>query len=340
MPADYRSKVRARSAAADQRTTGAAEVPDGKESEAGASRRKAARRRLPVLTRRRLLIGLAFVSPWIVGFLAFTLYPFGATLYYSFTRFSGVGHPTFIGIQNYRSLVSDNLFWKSLYNTAYYTILEVPLSTVVAIGIAMLLNMRVKGLAVYRTIFYLPTVVPLVAGSILWLWLFNPSFGIVNDLLTAIHVPGPSWMFSAAWAKPTFILLGMWQVGAPMVIYLAALQGVPKDMYEVAYLEGASAWERTRFVTLPMISPAILFNVVLGLVASLQYFTQAYVMTSGGPNNATLFYALYLYYEAFKYLRLGYASAMAWILFVVVVVITVGVFRVSSRWVYYESTQA
>lgn len=286
-------------------------------------------------TRRRLMVGLLFVSPWIIGFLIFTLYPFIETFYYSFTNFNIVANPRWIGLANYTSLFHDQQFWTSLWNTAYYTVLEVPLSTVTAIALAMLLNMKVKGMAFYRTAFYLPTVVPLVAGSMLWLWLFNPSFGIVNAALKAIAIPGPGWMFSTTWSKPTFILMGMWAVGGPMVIYLAALQGVPQELYEVAAIEGAGPWQRTRRVTLPMISPAILFNVVLAMVACLQYFTQAYVMTQGGPDNSTLFYSLYLYDQAFSYLHLGYASAMAWLLFIIVVIITMLLFRSSSRWVYY-----
>ena len=289
------------------------------------------------LRNRRIRLGLLFVSPWVIGFLAFTLYPFLTTLYYSFTRFSGVGKPSFIGVSNYKTMFSDRLFWYSLYNTFYYTIIEVPVSTVAAIAIAMLLNMKIKGLAVYRTVFYLPTVVPIVASSMLWLWLFNPSFGIINEILSAVHITGPGWMFSVAWSKPTFIVMGLWGIGAPMVIYLAALQGVPQHLYEAASLEGAGPLQRIRHVTLPMISPAVLFNVVLGLVASLQYFTQAYVMTQGGPDNATMFYSLYLYYQAFRYLNLGYASAMAWLLFVFVLLITLLLFKSSSRWVYYAS---
>ena len=285
--------------------------------------------------RRPLVHGLLFVSPWLIGFLVFTLYPFLASLYYSFTNFSIVHAPRWTGLTNYKQLFADHLFWTSLFNTAYYATLEVPLSTLISIGIAMLLNKKVRGLTVYRTLFFLPYVVPIVAGSIVWLWLFNPSFGVVNYFLSLLHIPGPGWTFSSAWSKPTFVLLGLWGVGAPIVIYLAALQGVPKDMYEVADLDGASAFQRTRYVTIPMISPAILFNVVLAIVASFQYFTQAFVMTDGGPNNSTLFYSLYLYEQAFQYLHMGYASAMAWLLFVVVVAVTLVLFRSSARWVYY-----
>lgn len=287
-------------------------------------------------SRRALFKGLLFVAPWIIGFLAFFLYPFATTFYYSFTNFDIVQSPKFVGLANYRSLVHDHTFWHALVNTAYYTVLEVPLSTVIAIGIAMLLNMRIRGVKVYRVIFFLPSVVPLVAGAILWLWLFNPTFGVVNSILNSVGIHGPGWVFSVTWSKPTFVLLGLWGIGTPMVIYLAALQGVPKEMYEVASLEGATAWQRTKNITLPMISPAILFNVVLSLVACLQYFTQAYIITSGGPDHSTLFYALYLYDEAFKYLHLGFASAMAWILFVFVVLLTLLLFRLSRRYVYYS----
>jgi multiple sugar transport system permease protein len=294
---------------------------------------QAARKR----NRRRTIVGLLFVSPWIIGFLVFFLYPFIMTFYYSFTNFNIVKPAHWVGLANYSALTKDHLFRQSLWNTAYYAVLEVPFSTIVAIGLAMLLNMKVRGLAIYRTALYLPTVVPLVASCLVWLWLFNPSFGIVNDALSAVHINGPGWMFSAAWSKPTFVLMGVWAVGAPMVIYLAALQGVPQEMYEVADLEGAGPWQRTRHVTLPMISPAILFNVVLALVAAFQYFTQAFVMTGGGPTDSTLFYSLYLYEQAFSYLHLGYASAMAWILFVIVVVVTLLFFRSSNRWVYYAN---
>ena len=315
---------------------GASEVSvTGVSSSAGEKRATFASRLGTPNSRRRALRGWLFISPWVVGFLILTLYPFGASLYYSFTNFSIVKSPRWIGLTNYRELFTDHLFWTSLFNTCYYAAIEIPLSTALAIGLALLLNMKVKGLAVYRTMFYLPSVVPLVAASVIWLWLFNPSFGVVNSVLGYAHIAGPGWLFSATWAKPTFILLGFWGLGAPMVIYLAALQGVPQEMYEVSSLEGASAWQRTRYVTLPMISPAILFNVVLGIVAAFQYFTQAFIITNGGPNNSTLFYSLYLYEQAFTFLHMGYASAMAWMLFVIIVIVTLGLFRSSSRWVYY-----
>jgi multiple sugar transport system permease protein len=291
--------------------------------------------------RRRLRTGLLFVSPWIIGYLAFYLYPFLATLYYSFTRFTGIGNPVFTGLQNYDGLLHDGIFRTALFNTFYYTILEVPLSTAGALGLALLLNMNVRGKAFYRTLFYIPSIVPIVASSLIFVWIFQPSFGIVNSLLSDVHITGPAWFFSTTWSKPTFILLGLWGMGQPMVIYLAALQGVPKEMYEVADLEGAGPFQKLRKVTIPMISPVILFNVILSLVLSIQYFTQAQIIESppGSPGNSTMFFVTYYYEQAFQDLHLGYASAMAFLLFVIVVIITVLLLRTSSRWVYYENDQ-
>jgi multiple sugar transport system permease protein len=288
---------------------------------------------------RQTRLGLLFISPWAIGFAVFYVYPFFATLYYSFTRFTGVGNPAFTGFSNYSSLFHDAIFRTALFNTFYYTIIEVPLSTAAALGLALLLNMNVRGQAFYRTLFYIPSIVPVVASSLIFVWIFQPSFGIVNSLLSDIHVNGPAWFFSIAWSKPTFILLGLWGLGQPMVIYLAALQGVPKEMYEVAALEGANPWQRLRKITIPMISPVILFNVVLSLVLSIQYFTQAQVIESppGSPGNSTMFFVIYYYQQAFEYLHLGYASAMAFILFILVLIITALLLRSSSRWVYYEN---
>jgi multiple sugar transport system permease protein len=288
---------------------------------------------------RRLRTGLLFVSPWIVGYCVFYLYPFLATFYYSLTRFTGIGNPVFTGLSNYSALLHDAMFRTALFNTLYYTVIEVPFSTALALGLALLLNMKVRGQAVYRTLFYIPSIVPVVASSLIFVWIFQPSFGIVNSLLSDIHVTGPAWFFSIAWSKPTFILLGLWGVGQPMVIYLAALQGVPEEMYEVAALEGAGPWSRLRHVTIPMISPVILFNVILSLVLSIQYFTQAQVIESppGSPGTSTMFYVTYYYQQAFQDLHFGYASAMAFLLFIGVLIITVVLLRTSSRWVYYEN---
>ncbi|MGA2529929.1 MAG: sugar ABC transporter permease [Acidimicrobiales bacterium] len=292
--------------------------------------------------RRALRVGLLFVSPWIAGFLLFFAYPFLATIYYSFTDFNGVGAAHWIGFGNYVNLFHDPLFKTSLFNTFYYTAIELPLSTVAALGLALLLNMNVRGRAVYRTIFYIPSIVPLVASCMIFVWLFNPASGIVNDLLIDVHLPSPDWFFSIAWSKPSFILLGLWGLGQPMVIYLAGLQGVPRDMYEVAALDGAGPWQRLRYITLPMISPVILFNVILQLVLCISYFTQAQVIEAsniGGPGTSTWFYVQYLYEQAFEFLKLGYSSAMAFFLFVISAVIMVVLFRSSARWVYYANEQ-
>jgi multiple sugar transport system permease protein len=290
---------------------------------------------------RQLRLGLLFVSPWILGFLGFYLYPFLATLYYSFTTFTGVGNPKIIGFANYAALFHDHTFRTALFNTFYYTIFEVPLSTAAALGLALLLNMNVRGRAIYRTLFYIPSIVPVVASSLIFVWIFQPSFGVVNSLLSDVHLTGPAWFFSIAWSKPSFILLGLWGLGQPMVIYLAALQGVPREMYEVAALEGAGPLQRLRYITLPMISPVILFNVIMSLVLSIQYFTQAQVIESppGSPGTSTMFFSIYYYQQAFQDLHLGYASAMAFLLFILVLVITVVLLKTSSGWVYYENEQ-
>ena len=292
--------------------------------------------------RSRTRAGLLFVSPWIIGFLAFFAYPFLATIYYSFTNFDGVGAAKLIGFTNYINLFHDPLFKTSVFNTFYYTAFELPLSTVAALGLALLLNMNARGRAIYRTIFYIPSIVPLVASCMIFVWMFNPTSGIVNDILTDAHLPGPNWFFSIAWSKPSFILLGLWGLGQPMVIYLAGLQSVPKEMYEVTALDGAGPWQRLRYVTLPMISPVILFNVILQLVICIAYFTQAQVIEGGnpgGPGTSTWFYVQYLYEQAFQFLKFGYSSAMAAFLFVMSAIIMVVLFKSSSRWVYYASEQ-
>ncbi|MDA8291957.1 MAG: sugar ABC transporter permease [Actinomycetota bacterium] len=283
--------------------------------------------------------GLLFVSPWIIGFLAFFAYPFVATVYYSFTNFNGVSAPHLVGFANYSAMLHDPLVRTALFNTFYYTVIELPLSTAIALGLALLLNLDVKGRAVYRTIFYIPSVVPLVASSMIFVWIFNPTAGIVNDLLHGLHIPGPNWFFSISWSKPSFVLLGLWGLGQPMVIFLAALQGVPRELYEAANLDGASAFRRLRAVTIPLISPVILFNVIQQLVLCISYFTQAQVIESsdiGGPGNSTWFFVQYLYEQAFSFLKMGYASALGFVLFLLTGIVTVVLFRSSRRWVFYS----
>jgi len=286
--------------------------------------------------RKNIVTGLLFISPWLLGFLIFTLYPVLASFYLSFTEYRVLAPPHWVGLANYQELIADtDFFWPSLANTAFL-LLEVPISLALGVGLAMLLNRKLKGMAIYRTIIYLPSIVPAVASSMLWLWVLNPENGLMNAGLRALHLPGPPWLSSPLWSKPAMILMDLWGVGGGMVIYLAALQGVPAQLYEAAALDGANAWHRLRYITLPSISPVIFFNLIMGVIGTFQYFTQTFVMTKGGPDNSTLFYALYLYQNAFEYFRMGTACAMAWILFFITLIPTVIVFKSSARWVYYE----
>ncbi|MBC7289482.1 MAG: sugar ABC transporter permease, partial [Armatimonadetes bacterium] len=259
----------------------------------------------------------------------FTAYPIAASLYYSFTRYSVMKPPVWVGVANYRHLLRDELFWKSLWNTAYFAFFGVPLGIVVALCLALLLNMRIRGQALYRTFFFVPSIVPLVASSVLWVWLFNPQNGAINAVLRPIfHWLGlgepPGWLADPRWSKPAIVLWSLWGVGGSMVIFLAALQDVPQELLEAAEVDGARAWHRIRHVTIPFISPQILFVFIMGLIGAFQFFTPAYVMTNGtgGPVDSTLFYSLYLFNVAFADFKMGYACAMAWILFVVILGLT------------------
>jgi multiple sugar transport system permease protein len=301
--------------------------------------------------RRSLRTGLLFISPWLLGFLAFSLYPVLASLYYSFTDFKILQSPQWVGLGNYTKLFADPLFWKSLGNTLYLTLIGVPLAVVVALGIALLLNLKgIRGIGIFRTIFYLPVVIPAVAAAILWIFLLNPANGLVNQILADVGIQGPGWFYDPGWAKNGVILLTVWAAGDVVIIYLGALQGVSRALYEAAEVDGAGAWVKLRHVTIPMISPAILFNLITGAIGSFQYFTQAFVITSGigrgtndasvgGIQNALLFYGLNLYNNGFRYFQMGYASALAWILLVTILIATVLLLRVSRSRVYYESGQ-
>jgi multiple sugar transport system permease protein len=286
---------------------------------------------------RRLITGLLFVSPWLVGFVVFTFYPIAASFYYSLCDYRVLSPPRFVGLANYSMLARDQYFWRSLLNTAFMFI-ELPIAVALGIGVAMLLNQAVRGLPFFRTVFYLPAIVPTVAVSMLWLWIFNPDLGLANAGLERLGLPRLGWLVDPATAKPAFILMDLWGVGGGMIIYLAALQGVPQHLHEAAALDGAGPLQRVRHVTLPAISPVIFFMVVTGMIGLFQYFTQAWIMTNprGGPENSTLFYALYLFQNAFEYFKMGYACAMGWILFVLSLIATILVFRTSARWVYYE----
>jgi multiple sugar transport system permease protein len=288
--------------------------------------------------RRDLINGLLFVSPWLVGLLIFTLYPLLASLYYSFTDYNVLEPARVVGVRNFREMfVEDHLFWVSVRNTLVYAALWIPISIAFSVGLALLLNLKVRGMAFYRTLFYLPSVFPGVVTALLFRWLLNPQFGLINALLAQVGLPTLGWLSDPNWAKPSLVLIGLWGIGGSMVIYLAALQDVPQHLYEAAELDGAGAITKTFSITLPMISPAIFFNLVLGVIDAFQSFTFVYVLTNGegGPLDTTLFYGLLLYRNAFKYLNMGYASAMAWLLALLVLGITLVIFKSSGRWVYY-----
>lgn len=286
--------------------------------------------------RRALLTGLMFVSPWLIGFVIFTLYPVFASAYLSFTDYRVLAPPRWVGLANYTELFADHdYFLPSLMDTVFMFV-ELPIALVMGLILALLLDQKLRGIAFYRTLFYLPSIVPVVSSAVLWMWVLNPEHGLMNAALHSMHIPGPAWLASPAWSKPAMIMMDLWGVGGSMVIYLAALQGVPPALYEAASLDGANGFQKIWFVTIPQISPVIFFNLIMGVIGTFQYFTQTFIMTNGGPNNSTLFYALYLYQNAFQYFRMGTACAMAWILFIITLVATLIVFKSSARWVYYE----
>ena len=285
---------------------------------------------------RNLGIGLAFISPWIIGFLAFTLYPALASIYYSFCDYDVFSRPVWVGLLNYRDMFTDKVFWKSLYNTLYYTIFSLPLCLVVSLLIAVMLNQQIKARPVFRTVYFLPSLVPMVASAMIWLWILNGKYGILNYLLGLLGIQGPDWLADEKWTKPSLILMSVWGVGGSMVIYLAALQDVPRELYESAVIDGASAWQKFFHITIPMISPVIYFNLIMGIIGALQVFAQPYIMFGGGgPNRSALFYAVYLYQNAFDYYEMGFASAMAWVLFIIIFFLTWVATKTTRRHIYY-----
>ncbi|GAB2540017.1 carbohydrate ABC transporter permease [Gracilibacillus alcaliphilus] len=284
------------------------------------------------------LNGWLFALPWVIGLILFYAFPLFSSIYFSFTTYSILSPGEFIGLANYKQLMNDGLFWQSIYNTIYFAVFFVPLSIIIGVALAMMLNMKVKGMAVYRTIFFLPTLVPHVALAVLWMWLLNPGFGLVNGVLDAIGITGPNWLGSVTWSKPSLILMSLWAIGQPVIIYLAGLGDIPQELYEAADVDGASWLQKTFKVTLPLLTPVIFFNLVMGAIGAFQQFTLPYTMTQGQgtPDNSLTFYVMYLYDNAFKYFKMGYASAMAWILFIVIMLLTAVIFLSSRRWVHYQ----
>ncbi len=281
--------------------------------------------------------GYLFIMPWLVGFFLFEAGPLLGAVGLSFVDWKFVGPPNWVGLENYQEMFGNELFYTSLYNTFYYTFIAVGLQLVVALAAAMVINQRVWGINFYRVAFFIPSIVPAVGLAYLWMWIYNPEFGLLNAVFDAIQLPRQRWIYLPQYAKLAYIFMSLWGVGGTMVIFLAGLQGIPEVLYEAASIDGAAWWARFRFVTIPMLTPVIFFNLVLGIIGSFQIFTAGFLMTNGSPQHSTLFYVLYLYRSAFEDLQFGYASALAWVLFLIVVFFTLIQFRLSGRWVYYEN---
>lgn len=300
------------------------------------------RRRVSPGVIRSTLVGLAFCLPWLIGLLVFRVYPITSAFWYSLTDYQGMNPPNFIGLQNYVELAGDYELGNAAGNTLFYTMMAIPAAIVTALGLALILNSKTKALALYRTLFFLPILVPDAALSIVWLQMFNPQYGLVNALiegaasLFGLSIVGPGWLASTEWSKPTLVLLNVWTIGQAMVIYLAALQDVPQDLLDAAAIDGASWWQKIWNVTIPLITPVIFFQIITGLIGSLQLFTQPFIISGGigAPAQSLMFYAMQLYRQAFVYFNMGKASAMAWVLFLVILLLSYVIFKTSS-WVHY-----
>lgn len=293
-------------------------------------------RRMSPAQWRDLRDGLLFTSPFILGVLFLWVGPMLYSLYLVTQDWNLITEPRFVGLRNFTRIAEDPLVAKSLGNTAYYTFIGVPLQLIVAFGLALMLNQNVRGLSIYRTLYYLPSITPAVAFAVVWIQILNPEFGVLNNLLGYLGIGPIKWLFDPAWSKPAFILMSLWLTGFQMIIFLAGLQGVPKELNDAAAIDGANAWNRFRNVTVPIISPVIFFNLIIGIIGSFQVFTSAFIMTRGGPQDSTLFFVLYIYRNAFEYFRMGYAATLAWLLFLIIMVFTAIQFFFANRWVYYE----
>lgn len=282
------------------------------------------------LRTREIRNGLLFITPWIFGFLVFTLYPIASSLYYSLCSYSVIKAPVFIGLGNYKSLLHDDVFLKAVGNTVYMICLGVPITTFVAVGVSVMLNNKDLNegyTGVIRVLFFLPTLIPTVVACLLWIWVMQPDSGIINQLLGYIGIKGPGWLSSPTWSKPAFILMMIWTCGNAIIIYLAGLQDISESLYEAAELDGAGFIKKTIYVTIPLMRSTILYNVVTLIIGVLQWFAEPYIITSGGPDNSTMFYSLYLYNNAFSYFKMGYASAQAWIMLIFALIIILILFK-------------
>lgn len=296
------------------------------------------RQRLSI-RRREALSFYLFISPWMLGFLFFYLGPIIASFYFSLTSWDLLTPPRFIGFANYERILTLDLdFRQALKVTTIYTLSYVPLDLILGLLCALLLNRKDRWIGIFRTIYYMPSVLTGVAYVVMWMWVFNPQAGLMNSLLRLVGIQGPRWLLDPRWALSALVIMSLWSVGRSMIIFLAGLQDIPQEMQEAAAIDGANGWNRFWRITLPMLTPSILFNLVFSMIMTFQSFTNVFVATNGGPLNATLFYVLYLYRKAFEHLAMGYASALAWILFLLVLFLTLIIFSTSSKWVFYRGT--
>jgi multiple sugar transport system permease protein len=281
----------------------------------------------------------AFASPWIIGFIGLTLIPMGASMYISMTDWNILSPPNWIGVKNYIKIFTDPLFYHSVKVTLYYSVFSVPLGIILSVFVAILLNNKIRGIRMFRTVVYLPAVISGVVVALMWSWVYNPDYGILNSFLRIFHIRGPGWIYDQYWAIPSLVIMSLWGIGGSMVLYLAGLQNIPPEFYEAAHIDGANFWYRLIHITLPGISPVLFFTLLTGIIGALQTFTQSFVMTSGGPNQATHFYAYYIYKNAFSWRKMGEACAQAWILFIIIFVMTLAAFKLTGGRIYYGSSE-
>ncbi|MGE5124265.1 MAG: carbohydrate ABC transporter permease [Acidobacteriaceae bacterium] len=310
------------------------------------SRKEPRNRKWSPRTRRNFKWGMIFISLWLIGFLVFNLYPMLSSIYISLHEYHVKLPSTFIGLANYTRLFQDPLVVKSLWNTVYMVVFQVSISLFLSFFCAVLLNLKIKGQSIFRVLYFLPSIVPTVASTILFIWILNPNVGILNNFLQSLGIPGPDWFNNPLWAKPALIMLGLWGMGQSIMIYLSGLQDVPISYIEAAEIDGASWFQRLRYITIPMVSPLTMFMLIIGVIGMFQYFTQAYIFASAGsqtgstilgkPLYSTLFFSVYLYYMGFQKWELGYASALAWVLFIIIMICTLLLLRWSKKWTYYS----
>lgn len=287
---------------------------------------------------KKARMGVLFTLPWILGLLIFYAYPLIASIYYSFTSYSILSAGEFVGLANYRTLVQDELFWKSIVNTLIFTAMSVPVNLILGVAIALLLNVKIKGIGIYRTIFFIPTLVPVVATATVWRWLLNSNYGLFNSILARFGLGPVPWLASEDWSKISLVMIAAWGIGQAIIINLGGLQDISPEYYEAAAIDGANTWQKTRHITLPLLTPVIFYNLVMSIINSLQIFTLPYALTNGegSPTHSLTFYVMHLYNNAFGYMKMGYASAMAWILFVIILILTLIIFTTSKKWVHYQ----